>query len=34
MGSIEILFGLHVKTGMKIDRYETVKCHRLVVKFI
>ena len=34
MGSIEILVGLHVKPGMKTDRYETEKSHDLVVKFI
>ena len=27
MGSIEILGGLYIKPGMKIDRYETEKSH-------
>ena len=34
MGSIEILGSLYIKPGMKTDRYETEKSHRLVVKFI
>ena len=29
MGSIDILVDLHVKPGMKIDRYETEKSHAL-----
>ena len=34
MGFIEVLGGLYIKPGLKIDRYETEKSHRVVVKFI
>ena len=35
MGSAEILGGLYMKPGMKIDLYETEKkSYRLAVKFI
>ena len=33
-GSLEILGDLFIKPGMKIDRYETEKSHRLAVKYI
>ena len=34
MDSIERLGDLYMKPGMTIDRYETEKSHRFVVKFI